>query len=137
MSTVTWLTAKNTAPATNAASRSSCARPSGRRNSWPVSRQYAPRAAAKVSVYCAMLNSTARQCLRRRRSSITSGTDCASTATPSGATNSSASAKVVEIVISSVRRPGRAMWMGSSSPTTSTATSSASSAGSSVLPVRR
>ncbi len=134
--TLPWLTVKKTTPARNAASRSACRIPVGSRKGWPDSRAYDARVAENVSVYCATLNSGRLQCLPRRRSSSTSGSDCASTTTPSGATSSRASAKVVEMVISSLLRPCREIWIGSSSPTTRTPIRTTSSTGSRSVPVR-
>ena len=100
-----WLTRKNAIPAAKAPLRSAGTNGPGVKKASPVSRQNVPRAAANASVYWAVLNSGRLQCFLRRQSSTTIGRAWASTTSPIGAMSSSATAKVVEIVISSLDRP--------------------------------
>ena len=123
-----WLTTKKTSPATKMATRWCWLKLAGVAGTSPATICIAAREAAKVSVYCATLNTGRRASLPRRRSSSTSGRAWARTTTPSGADTASASANVVEIVTSSVR-PAREIWMGSSSATTSVAASTMTSSG--------
>ena len=92
--TSVWLTRKKTRPAAKAGNRSAGVKAVGRGSPAREQGRRPPRLAEKVSVYCETLKKGRVQSFPRRRSSMISGIDWRDHGEPSGATNTSARAKV-------------------------------------------